>query len=95
LIEIVVAVAIFAVIASIIFPALIQFLDARERIVLKNREITELQKFFLYLERDLRFASNRLGKDEYGDFRKSAMTVNEDILLELTALYPDLRLYGT
>ena len=94
LIEVVVAVAIFAVISSIIFPALIQFLDARERILEKNYQVTELQKFFLYLERDLRFASNRLGKDEYGDSLKSAMTVNDENLFELTAVYPDLRMSG-
>ncbi|HAU68880.1 MAG TPA: hypothetical protein DCW52_10865 [Gammaproteobacteria bacterium] len=94
LIEVVVAVAIFAVISSIIFPALIQFLDARERILEKNHQVTELQKFFLYLERDLRFASNRLGKDEYGDALKSAMTVNDGSLFELTAVYPDLRMSG-
>ncbi len=61
----------------------------------KNQEITELQKFFLFLERDLRFASNRLGKDEYGDSLKTAMAINDkDSLIELTALYPDLRLSG-
>ncbi len=94
LIEVVVAVAIFAVISSIIFPALIQFLDARERVMERSQKITEVQKFFLYLERDLRFASNRLGKDEYGDPLDSALTVNDDGLLELTALYPDTRLLG-
>ena len=95
LIEVVVAVAIFAVIASIIFPALIQFLDARERIMAKNEQIMELQKLFLFLERDLRYASNRVGKNEYGDPVKTSMTVGNDSLLELTVLYPDLRLLGS
>ena len=95
LIEVVVAVAIFAVISSIIFPALIQFLDARERILEKNAQISELQRLFLFLERDLRYVSNRVGKDLYGDLNKSSMTIGDDSLLEMTALYPDFRALGT
>ncbi|MEO0368285.1 MAG: type II secretion system minor pseudopilin GspJ [Pseudomonadota bacterium] len=94
LIEIMIAVFIFAIIAAIIFPALIQFLDVRERILERQQKTAELQKLFLFLERDLRFASNRLGKDEYGDPAKSAIVINDDYLLDLTTLYPDLQLQG-
>ena len=95
LIEMMVSVAIFGVMASIIFPALIQFLDARERMDQKHEQIINMQKTFLFLSQDLRFASNRLGKDEFGDIGTSTLRVNEDEnLLELTALYPDLNLDG-
>jgi len=96
LIEMMVSVAIFGVMASIIFPALIQFLDARDRIDVKHEKIIGMQKTFLFLAQDLRFASNRLGKDEFGDLGKSTLRVGEDDnLIELTALYPDLNLNGT
>ena len=95
LLEIVIAVAIFAVIASIVFPAFIQFLDVRERIIENNERITDLQKMFLFMERDLRFASNRVGKDDYGDSADTAMVIGDDVVLELTAFYPDLTLAGT
>lgn len=94
LIEMVVAVAIFAVIAGIIFPALIQFLDVRERLDEKHEQVVGLQKSFLFLAKDLRYASNRLGKDEFGEEGKATLSVGDDSLVELTAMYPDLNLDG-
>lgn len=94
LIEIVVAVAIFAVITSIVFPALLQFLDMRERVVEKNTEVIGLQKTFLFLAKDLRYAANRLGKDEYGDIGKTTLSIGDDSVLDFTAVYPDLSLQG-
>ena len=94
LIEMMVSVAIFGVMASIIFPALIQFLDARDRIEEKQSHLIGLQKTFLFLAQDMRFASNRVGKDEFGEPGKATLTVNEEALLEFTALYPDLNLDG-
>ena len=94
LIEIMVAVAIFAVIASIVGPALIQFLDIRERAGAKQDQLEGLQKTFLFLANDLRYASNRLGKDEFGEPADATMTVGDNSLIDLTAAYPDLNLGG-
>ena len=94
LIEIVVAVAIFAVIAGIVFPALLQFLDMRERVVEKNSEVIALQKTFLFLAKDLRYAANRLSKDEFGDLSKTTLSIGDDSVLDFTAIYPDLSLEG-
>ena len=94
LIEMIVAVAIFAVIASIVFPTLIQFLNTRERLEEKHEQLVGMQKTFLFLSNDLRFASNRLGKDEFGELGKATLTIGGDSLIELTALYPDLNLDG-
>ena len=94
LIEIMVAVAIFAVIASIVGPALIQFLEIREKAGAKQDQLQGLQKTFLFMANDLRYASNRLGKDEFGDPAKATMSVGDDSLMELTASYPDLNLGG-
>jgi len=95
LVEMMVSVLIFGVMASIIFPALIQFLDARDRIESKQSQLIGLQKTFLFLAQDMRFASNRVGKDEFGEQGQATMTVGEnDALVELTVLYPDLNLDG-
>ena len=94
LIEMIVAVAIFGVIASIVFPALIQFLDVRERVDEKHKQVVGLQKTFLFLAQDLRYASNRLGKNEFGDLGKTTLLVGDDSLMDLTANYPDLNLEG-
>ena len=94
LLEIIVAVAIFGVIASIVFPALLQFLDMRERVDEKHQQISGLQKTFQFLANDLRFASNRLSKDEYGDIGTTTLSINGDYLIDLTALYSDLSLQG-
>lgn len=94
LIEIVIAVAIFAVITSIVFPALMQFLEMRERVVEKNSQVTNLQKTFLFLANDLRFAANRLNKNKYGDVGKTTLSIGGDGVLDFTALYPDLSVQG-
>lgn len=94
LIEIVVAVAIFAVIAAIIFPALIQFLDMRERVDSKHKEIVGLQKTFQFMANDLRYAASRVSKNEYGDRGKTTFVLNDDNLMEFTAIYPDVSIQG-
>lgn len=94
LIEIIVASAIFAVIAGIVFPALIQFLEVRDRIEQKHQHIVSLQKTFLFIANDLRFASNRLGKDQFGETAKTTLSIGDDSLFEVTASYPDLSLGG-
>lgn len=94
LLEIVVAVAIFMVIAAIIFPAMVQFLEIRDRIEAKHQRLTGLQKTFLFLANDLRYAVRRAAKDEYGDVGKTTLKLNEDGLLDFTALYPDMEIVG-
>ena len=95
LIEIMISVAIFAVIASIMGPALFQFLDVREKVAIKQARLEGLQKTFLFLANDFRYAANRLGKDEYGDRGKATMSIGDDSLVDFTAAYPDLNLDGT
>ena len=95
LIEVIVSVAIFAVIASIMGPALFQFLEVREKVGVKQERLEGLQKTFLFLANDFRYAANRLGKDEYGDPSKATMLVGDDSLVDFTVAYPDLNLGGT
>lgn len=94
LIEVMIAVAIFAVIGAILFPAVIQFIETRERVIAKHDQIENLQKTFLFMAKDFRYAANRLGKDEYGELGKATLSVGDDSLIDLTAMYPDLELGG-
>lgn len=94
LIEVMVAVGIFAVIASIVGPAMVQFLNIRERVNDKQDQLDGLQKTFLFLANDFRYASNRLGKDEYGELGDATLVVGDDSLVDLTTSYPDLNLDG-
>lgn len=94
LIEIMVSIAIFALLAAITFPALIQFLDIRERVNKKNENITKMQKTFLFFARDMSYAVNRLGKNEFGEPAKATLLVGDDSLVELTTSYQDFNLDG-
>ncbi len=94
LIEILVVVFIFGVIISIVGPAILQFFDAREKIIAKQEQLEGIQKTFLFLARDLRYAANRVGKDEFGDELDTTLIIDDDSLLALTASYPDLNLNG-
>ena len=94
LIEVIVAVAIFGIMASIIFPTLFQFLDMRERVEKKHNEVSGLQKTFLFLANDMRYAVNRLSKDEYGEAAKTTLSLGENGLIEFVTLYPDMGMQG-
>jgi len=67
LLEMVVAIGIFAVIAAISYGALSNFLDARAHIDAETAELRSLQNVFTLLEQDLRYAVPRPVRDGYGD----------------------------
>ena len=96
LIEVVVVVFIFGVIISIVAPSMSQFFDARERIIEKQAEMEGIQKTILFLTRDLRFAVNRVSKDEFGQPENTTLILDDGggDLVELIGSYPDLSLDG-
>ena len=67
LLEMVVAIAIFAVIAAISYSALDNFLQAKAHIDQENDQAKALQTTFMLLEQDLRYAVNRPVRNGYGD----------------------------
>lgn len=95
LIELVIAVAIFLVISTVTVTAFVKFLDIRERIVDQQKRLSQLQKTFLFMANDVRYAVNRAGKDSYGDIVKMSLQLdNKGTVIELTSAYPDLTLNG-
>jgi len=66
-IEVMVSIGVFAVIATICFATLSQYLKVREGVEMHRKALQELQRAFTLVERDLRFAVNRPVRDEYGE----------------------------
>lgn len=93
LLEMVVAIAIFGVIAAISYSALNNFLDARAHINQRNDQLRALQNTFVLLQRDLRFAVARPVRDNFGDAEPVFIGAGGDALasgerLRLTTLGP-------
>lgn len=66
-IEVLVSLAIFAVISVICYSTVSQYLRVRDAVEQSNQEMRELQRLVTLLERDLRFVINRPVRDELGD----------------------------
>lgn len=93
LLEMVVAIGIFAVIAAISYGTLNNFLDARAHIAEENRQIRALQTVFVLLEQDLRYAVARSVRNGYGDVEPAFVASPQDGLadgewLRLTTTQP-------
>jgi len=67
LLELLVALAIFAVLAAIAYTALSQVLETRRHIESKSARLTALQMTFTVLERDIEQGVDRGVRDEFGD----------------------------
>lgn len=67
LLEMVVAIGIFAIIAAISYAALNNFLDTRAHIEEENEKLRRLQTTFVLLEEDLRYAVDRAVRNGFGD----------------------------
>ena len=96
LLEMVVAIGIFAVIAAVVYPAMQHFIDAREQLSAKGSELTSLQNTMLFLENDLRYSLDRNVRDGYGDPEAAFVTdLESDEIIRLTTAYPDIGVYGS
>lgn len=94
LLEMIVAIGIFAVIAAISYGTLNRFIDNRAIVEQKNIELKSLQNVMMLLERDLRFALSRPVRDGFGD-REAAFVSGADLdlgpgeLFRLTSAQPN------
>ena len=67
LLEMVIAIGIFAIIGAISYVTLNQFLQTREVLVERNGQIRNLQRSFSLLVRDIRYMTSRSIRDGLGD----------------------------
>jgi general secretion pathway protein J len=94
LLEMMVAIGIFAVIATISYGTLNRFIDNRVLVEQKNDELKNLQNVMMLLERDLRYALVRPVRDGFGD-KEAALVSGTDSdlgpgeLLRLTSAQPN------
>ena len=96
-IEVLVAIGIFAVIASISYATLSQFLKVRDGVEASLREMRELQQTFTLFERDFRFMVARPVRDEYGDIEQAVLFNSNSIegeLIRMTVSEPDVAVIG-
>jgi len=100
LLEMVVAIGVFAVIAAISYGSLNRFLAAREMITDRNQTLSALQITMTLLEYDFRYAVNRPVRDGFGD-DEPALIGGQDQplgpgeLVRLTVNRPDTNLAAT
>ncbi len=89
LIEILVAIAIFSVIAVISFSTLDTYIDHRERLVNHYGKLQKLQRLFILVERDLQFIVNRPVRSEGGGEEESVLVGEDGELIRITVSQPD------
>jgi general secretion pathway protein J len=93
LVEVLIVIGIFAVITSISYGALTQYIEVSEKLSASQLKIERMQRALTLMERDFRYMVNRSVRDEYGD-RKNAFLVDDNDKLDgefvrLTALHSD------
>lgn len=92
LIEIMIAVAIFAVISAIIFPIVIKTINTNSVIEKRSKEIASLQRMFVFMENDFRYMVQRTIRDPLDglSFDPSfSVNTDDDELVKFFTLSPD------
>lgn len=89
LVEIMVAISVFAIISVASYASINGVLNARDVIEEKQARLLSLQRVHSLLKNDFRYAVKRAIRDEFGDLQNPMLIENGDNLLSLTTLYPD------
>jgi len=94
ILEMAIAIGIFAIIAVISYGALIQFLNTRDKLSERHSDLRELQFLFSLMEQDFRFMTDRSVRDEYGETELAVIAtpsndLEEGELIRFTTALPD------
>lgn len=92
LIEIMIAVAIFAVISAIIFPIVIKTIEINAAIEKRAEKIASLQRLFVYMENDFRYMVHRTVRDPFDGLSFDPgfiVDTDDDELIKFFTLLPD------
>lgn len=90
LLEVLVAIGIFSVVAIISYTTLDTYIEQRERLTSHYARLERLQRLFILLERDIQFSVGR--KVRVGDEFQSAMvSKQDDIFIAMTVAQADLQ----
>lgn len=88
LVEMVVAVAVFAVISVASYSTINVVLNGRSIINQKHEQLSSLQRMHALMKNDFRYALNRSVRNEFGDTEAPFMANQDGELFRLTTLYP-------
>lgn len=88
LLEVLVSIAIFSMLAIISYTTLDTYIDQRERLTEHYGKLERLQRVFILLERDIQFMVNRKRRNG-SDIEAAILSKNQDMLLTLTVTQPD------
>ncbi|MCP4049029.1 MAG: type II secretion system minor pseudopilin GspJ, partial [Gammaproteobacteria bacterium] len=90
LLEVLVAIGIFSVVAMVSYSTLDSYLDQRERLTVHYAKFERLQRLFLLLERDIQFVAGRKVRDG-GDIKPAIESAQGDVLIAMTVAQPDVQ----
>lgn len=89
LLEVLVAIGVFSVVAMISYTALDTYLEQRERLTVHYAKLERLQRLFLMLERDLQSIARRPVRED-GDLKPAVTSDADGALIAMTVAQPDL-----
>lgn len=90
LLEVLVSISVFSMVALISYSTLDTYIDQRERLQLHYGKLERLQRLFILLERDIQFMIPR--KVRIGDDIEAAVvSENSDALISMTVVEADFR----
>ena len=99
LLEMIVAIGIFAVIATISFATLNRFLDDQALLEQRLGRLTALQQALTLIEQDMHYPANRPVRDGYGDEQAAIIADSTQLqpgeLIRLTASHASVSVPGT
>ncbi len=83
LLEVLVAISVFSVVAIVSYSTLDTYLQQRERLTLHYGKLERLQRLFMLLERDIQFSVGRTVRDG-GEILPAMMSEQGDALIAMT-----------
>ena len=89
LLEVLVAIGVFSVVAMVSYTTLDTYLDQRERLTVHYGRLERLQRLFILLERDIQYAANRSVRIG-GDIEPAVSGPEGKALLSMTVAQADV-----
>jgi len=93
LIEVMVAVAIFAILSSALFPFLKKTLEVNSRVDALQTKMTDLQRLFIYMDNDFRFVTAHKVRDALDGLSSApsfALDTNDGELIKFATMHADI-----
>jgi len=90
LLEVLVAIGIFSVVAIISYSTLDTYIDQRERLTSHYGRLERLQRLFILLERDIQFSVGRKVRNG-GELQPAMLSAQGDVLITMTVAQADVQ----